>query len=38
MSTFFLMAVVALPILFRLPALYIWAIPSQVAADPLAAI
>ncbi len=35
MSTFFLMAVAALPILFRLPALYIWAIPSQVAADPL---
>ncbi len=34
-KTFVLMAVAALPILFRLPALYTWADPGKVAADPL---
>ena len=34
-KTMTLMAVVVLPILFRLPLLYSWAVPGQVAADPL---
>jgi hypothetical protein len=34
-STFILMAVLMLPILFRLSALYSWADPKKVAADPL---
>jgi hypothetical protein len=34
-KTFVLMAIAALPILFRLPALYLWADPAKVAADPL---
>src|ERR1017187_1708522 len=34
-KTMTLMAVLVLPILFRLPLLYSWADPSQVAADPL---
>jgi hypothetical protein len=35
MKTFYLMAVLVLPILFRLPALYIWADPAKVQADSL---
>jgi len=34
-KTFVLMAVLVLPILFRLPVLYSWADPSRVQADPL---
>jgi hypothetical protein len=34
-KTMTLMAVLVLPILFRLPLLYSWAVPGQVAADPL---
>jgi hypothetical protein len=34
-KTFFLMAVLVLPILFRLPVLYNWADPSKVQADAL---
>jgi len=34
-KTFFLMAVLVLPILFRLPVLYSWANPAIVQADPL---
>ena len=34
-KTFLLMAVLVLPILFRLPVLYSWADPAKVAADPL---
>ena len=34
-KTFFLMAVLVLPILFRLPVLYSWADPAKVQADPL---
>ena len=34
-KTLVLMAVLVLPILFRLPVLYSWADPSKVAADPL---
>jgi hypothetical protein len=34
-KTLVLMAVLVLPILFRLPLLYSWADPSKVAADPL---
>ncbi len=33
--TFYLMAVLLLPILFRLPVLYSWADPAKVHADPL---
>jgi len=34
-KTFYLMAVLVLPILLRLPVLYSWADPSKVQADPL---
>ena len=34
-KTFFLMAVLVLPILFRLPALYSWADPVKVQADSI---
>ena len=34
-KTFLLMAVLVLPILFRLPILYSWADPAKVQADPL---
>ncbi len=34
-KTFLLMAVLVLPILFRLPVLYSWADPRKVASDPL---
>jgi hypothetical protein len=34
-KTFLLMAVLVLPILFRLPALYSWADPNKVQADPV---
>lgn len=34
-KTFYLMAVLVLPILFRLPVLYAWADSSKVQADPL---
>ena len=34
-KTFYLMAVLALPLLFRLPALYSWADPAKVRADSL---
>ena len=34
-KTFWLMAVLMLPILFRLPVLYAWADPGKVSADPV---
>jgi len=34
-KTFFLMVILVLPILFRLPLLYSWADPAKVQADPL---
>jgi hypothetical protein len=34
-KTFFLMVVLVLPLLFRLPVLYSWADPDKVQADPL---